>query len=166
MGGPRATACRPRASDAGPCGDYTTDFRAPRASEMAAPRAPATDRPTDRPNQTMSQDKPTRKGGPGQLVLEAKTKPKLKRPRLYRVLLHNDDFTPRDFVVLIIEQVFRLSETEATQLMLHVHNNGVGVAGVYPYSIAETKVAQVLAAAEQASFPLMCTMEPEDEAKE
>ncbi len=114
----------------------------------------------------MSEESPSRKDGTGDLVMEAKATPKLKRPRLYRVLLHNDDFTPRDFVVQIVERVFRLGETAATQLMLHVHNNGVGVAGVYTFSIAETKVAQVQSAAEQANFPLMCSMEPEDEADE
>ena len=86
---------------------------------------------------------------------------------MYKVLLHNDDFTPRDFVVMVLESVFRMGEVAATRLMLHVHNNGVGVIGIYTHQIAETKVAQVLAAADKANFPLMCSMEPaEDEGDE
>ena len=101
----------------------------------------------------------------GDLATRIKTRSerKLKRPRMYRVLLHNDDYTPREFVVLILETVFHLGEAEATRLMLYVHNHGVGVVGLYTYAVAETKVAEVAAAAEKANFPLMCTIEPDEE---
>lgn len=86
---------------------------------------------------------------------------KLAKPRLWKVLLHNDDYTTRDFVVEILQQVFRKSEAEAVTIMLHVHQKGVGVAGVYPYDVAETKVETVRALARKREFPLLCTMEPE-----
>lgn len=89
------------------------------------------------------------------------TRKKLKQPSLYKVLLHNDDYTTREFVVLILQGVFGKSETEATQIMLHVHHNGIGVAGVYPFEIAETKVEKVTALARKYEFPLRCTLEPE-----
>ncbi len=88
-------------------------------------------------------------------------KPKAKKPRLYRVLLHNDDYTPMEFVVAVLQQIFRLGEVDATRVMLHVHNTGIGVAGVFTYEIAETRVEQVLGAAQRHEFPLQCSMEPE-----
>ena len=87
------------------------------------------------------------------------TRKKLKQPPLYKVLLHNDDYTTREFVVLILQAIFHKSETEATQIMLHVHHNGVGVAGVYPHEIAETKVEKVTVLARKYEFPLRCTLE-------
>ncbi|MBI4509907.1 MAG: ATP-dependent Clp protease adaptor ClpS [Deltaproteobacteria bacterium] len=87
---------------------------------------------------------------------------KLQRPRLYRVLLHNDDYTTREFVVWILKVVFHKSEAEATAIMWHVHRTGNGRAGAYTREVAETKVAEVTQAAEKAEFPLLCTMEPED----
>ncbi len=100
--------------------------------------------------------------GPGSNVLtRTSTKKKLARPRLYKVLLHNDDFTPREFVVLVLQHVFHLTESDAARLMLYVHKNGVGVVGLYPYSVAETKVAEVGTLAQQAEVPLLCTIEPE-----
>lgn len=95
--------------------------------------------------------------------VETRTERKLKRPRMYRVLLHNDDYTPREFVVLVLQTVFRLGEAEAARLMIYVHNHGVGVVGLYTYAVAETKCAEVAAAAEKANFPLMCTTEPDEE---
>ena len=91
-----------------------------------------------------------------------KTKPKLVRPKLYKVLLHNDDYTPMEFVVLVLVQVFHKSESDAASIMLHAHTHGYAVAGVYTFEIAETKVQQTMALAEKAAFPLLCTMEPED----
>ena len=85
---------------------------------------------------------------------------KLKPPAMYKVLLHNDDYTTMEFVVQILQSVFHRSHTEATAIMLHVHRNGVGVAGVYTYEVAETKVAIVDAVARQHEFPLKCTLEP------
>ncbi len=98
----------------------------------------------------------------GQVVTLVRTERRLARPKRYKVLLHNDDYTPRDFVVLLLQAIFHRSESDAAQIMLQAHNTGIAVAGVYPFSIAETKVAEVGAAAEKASFPLMCTLEPDD----
>ena len=98
----------------------------------------------------------------GKVLTRTRTQRKLARPKRYKVLLHNDDYTPRDFVVLLLQAIFHRSESDATQIMLNAHNTGIAVAGVYPFSVAETKVAEVSAAAEKASFPLMCTLEPDD----
>ncbi len=91
-----------------------------------------------------------------------RAKPKTKKPSMYRVILLNDDYTPMEFVVLVLEHFFNKSREEATRIMLHVHNHGVGVCGVYTYEVAETKVAQVLDLARQNQHPLQCTMERED----
>lgn len=91
-----------------------------------------------------------------------RAKPKTKKPSMYRVLILNDDYTPMEFVVLILEHCFAKSREEATRIMLHVHNFGVGVCGVYPFDVAETKVAQVLDLARRNEHPLQCTMERED----
>ena len=88
-----------------------------------------------------------------------KTKPKTEKPSLYRVLILNDDYTPMEFVVFVIENFFNKSRDDATRIMLHVHQNGVGVCGVYTYEVAETKVAQVVDAARRHQHPLQCTME-------
>lgn len=84
---------------------------------------------------------------------------KVKRPPLYKVLLHNDDYTTKEFVVQVLQYVFHKENTEAVQIMLHVHKNGIGVAGVYSYEVAETKVALVESLAQQEEYPLKCTME-------
>lgn len=102
----------------------------------------------------------------GSVVTRTETRTRVKRPRMYRVLLHNDDFTPREFVVLVLQHVFHLSEAESTKLMVYVHTNGVGVVGIYPFSVAETKVAEVREAAEKARYPLICSMEPESDGDE
>ena len=86
-------------------------------------------------------------------------KPKLKRPPLYRVVLINDDYTPMEFVVEVLETVFGMDRSKATRVMLEVHTKGKGVCGVYSYEIAETKVAQVMSIAQQQQHPLLCTME-------
>jgi ATP-dependent Clp protease adaptor protein ClpS len=90
-----------------------------------------------------------------------KTKPKTQKPSLYKVLLLNDDYTPMDFVVYVLERFFNKPREEATRIMLHVHQKGVGICGVYTYEIAETKVAQVMNFARQHQHPLQCTMEKE-----
>lgn len=92
-----------------------------------------------------------------------RTKPKLQRPPLYKVLLHNDDFTTMEFVVDILLSIFYHTEPQAVAIMLHVHRNGVGVAGVFTHEIAETKQAKVTEAAREAGYPLLCTIEPETE---
>lgn len=99
-------------------------------------------------------------GEPGTGLL-VKTRPKTKRPSQYKVLLLNDDYTPMDFVVLVLQRFFGKNETEATEVMLSVHKKGVGLCGVYTYEVAETKVAQVLAFARQHQHPLQCTLEKE-----
>jgi ATP-dependent Clp protease adaptor protein ClpS len=88
-----------------------------------------------------------------------RTRTKTKKPTPYRVLLLNDDYTPMEFVVLVLQRFFRMDAEQATQVMLHVHQRGVGVCGVFTYEVAETKVAQVIEFARQNSHPLQCTLE-------
>ncbi len=94
-------------------------------------------------------------------VVVQESRPKLKRPPMYRVVLINDDYTPMEFVVGILESVFRMERTTATRVMLEVHTKGKGVCGVFSFEIAETKVAQVTTIAQQQQHPLLCTMEQE-----
>jgi len=91
-----------------------------------------------------------------------KTERKLKKPPRFKVLLHNDDYTTREFVVEVLKTVFHRDEPDAVQIMLHVHHNGVGVAGVYTYEVAEMKVGVVESLARQREFPLMLSIEPEE----
>ena len=99
----------------------------------------------------------------GGIVTERRTKEqtKTKKPALYKCILLNDDYTPMEFVVDILKQIFHKSQAEATRIMLHVHQNGMGVAGVYPYEIAETKIHTVEELARESQFPLKCVMEKE-----
>jgi len=90
-----------------------------------------------------------------------KTRPQTKKPAMYKVLLLNDDFTPMEFVVHVVERFFSKSRQEATDVMLHVHRKGVGVCGIFTYEVAETKVAQVMDFARTSEQPLQCTMEKE-----
>src|ERR1700690_2904950 len=90
-----------------------------------------------------------------------KPKQATQKPSMYKVLLLNDDYTPMEFVVQVLESFFNKDREEATRIMLHVHRKGVGLCGVYTYEVAETKVSQVMAAARQAQHPLQCTMEKE-----
>ena len=87
------------------------------------------------------------------------TRPKLQKPSLYRVLILNDDYTPMEFVIYVLERFFQKSREDATRIMLHVHQHGVGVCGVFSYEVAETKVAQVMDFARQNQHPLQCTLE-------
>ncbi len=91
--------------------------------------------------------------------LLTRTKVRTKKPSLYKVLLLNDDYTPMEFVVHVLELYFGLDVESATQVMLHVHQKGVGVCGVYTYEVAETKVTQVTEYARKNQHPLQCTME-------
>lgn len=100
----------------------------------------------------------TQSGTGGSVELQ-EAKPKLKRPPMYKVLLLNDDYTPMDFVVQILQEIFSMTEEKATQIMLHVHTRGVGVCGIFTRDIAETKVALVNQAARESQHPLKCTME-------
>ena len=96
-----------------------------------------------------------------QTGLLLKARPKTKKPSLYKVLLLNDDYTPMEFVVHVLEKFFNKNNAEATDVMMHVHRRGVGICGVYTYEIAETKVAQVMDFARANEQPLQCTMEKE-----
>ncbi|MEJ2345333.1 MAG: ATP-dependent Clp protease adapter ClpS [Gammaproteobacteria bacterium] len=93
------------------------------------------------------------------LIVE-KSKPKVKRPPLFKVVLHNDDYTPMEFVVEVLEQFFAMGRGKATQIMLHVHTRGKGVCGTFTREIAETKVAQVNEYSRRHQHPLLCSMEP------
>ena len=97
----------------------------------------------------------------GRTSTKTRTHLRLSPPVLWKVVLHNDDFTTQDFVVWILMSVFRKTEPEAVRVMLEVHRKGKGLAGVYPFDIADTKAAQVKAMAEAKEFPLLCTLEPE-----
>jgi ATP-dependent Clp protease adaptor protein ClpS len=92
----------------------------------------------------------------------AQPKRKLQKPPRYKVLLHNDDYTTREFVVEVLKVVFHRAEPDAVRIMLHVHQNGVGVAGVYTYEVAEMKVRTTETLARQREYPLMLSIEPED----
>lgn len=95
-------------------------------------------------------------------VAVQESKPQLKKPSLYKVLLLNDDYTPMEFVVVILERFFGKQREQAVQIMLHVHQKGVGVCGVYPRDIAESKVKLVMDFSKDHQHPLQCTMEPEE----
>ena len=99
-----------------------------------------------------------RPGGPSTGVI-TKPRAKTQKPSMYKVLLLNDDYTPMEFVVHVLERFFGKNHEEATQIMLHVHRKGVGICGVYPYEIAETKVTQVIDLARKHQHPLQCTLE-------
>jgi len=103
-----------------------------------------------------------RQGDVGVAEPKTKAKPKLDRPRLYKVLLHNDDYTTREFVVWVLQTVFHKNETDAIAIMSHVHNHGVGVAGVYTFEVAETKVTKTMHLAKAQQFPLQLSIEPTD----
>ena len=97
-------------------------------------------------------------GGTG-VGVATKTKPKTAKPALYRVLMLNDDYTPMEFVVLTLQRFFKMTIEDATRVMLHVHQRGVGVCGLFTYEVAETKVNQVIDFAREHQHPLQCTME-------
>ena len=88
-----------------------------------------------------------------------KVRPKTKKPSMYRVILMNDDYTPQEFVVMILMGIFKKSQEEAFTIMMHVHQKGIGTCGVYTFEVAETKVAQVMDAAKRNQHPLHCTLE-------
>lgn len=99
----------------------------------------------------------------GGTATETRLRPKLQKPRMYKVLLHNDHYTTREFVVDVLMVIFNRSETEAVAIMLHVHTKGVGVAGVYTHDVAQTKIEKTHRLARENEFPLMLSMEPEDD---
>ncbi|MGF1468201.1 MAG: ATP-dependent Clp protease adaptor ClpS [Sandaracinaceae bacterium] len=99
----------------------------------------------------------------GVTITRTRTERRVQKPRMWRVLMHNDDYTTREFVVDVLRTVFHHSETEAVRIMLHVHHNGVGVAGVFTREIAETKVGTVEQMARAREYPLRLSMEPEED---
>ena len=103
----------------------------------------------------------TREGVPAtpSTGLATKTRARTKKPQLYKVLMLNDDYTPMEFVVLVLQQFFRMDIEEATRVMLQVHQKGIGVCGVFSYEVAETKVNQVMDCARANQHPLQCTLE-------
>jgi ATP-dependent Clp protease adaptor protein ClpS len=111
------------------------------------------------PSSMSDGDKPNEDGTIGDIKLE--TKPKTKIPALYRVLMMNDDYTPMEFVIEVLEKFFQKSREESTQIMLHVHQRGVGVCGVYAYDVAETKAMQVMNYARKYEHPLQVQLEKE-----
>ena len=104
-------------------------------------------------------DKDNQREGPGQIGLATKTRAKSKKPSQFKVLMLNDDYTPMEFVVMCLKRFFNMDLEQATRVMLHVHQRGVGVCGVFPYEIAETKVNQVMDFAKEHQHPLQCTLE-------
>ena len=96
-------------------------------------------------------------------LTETRSEQKLERPRLWRVLLHNDDYTTQDFVVWVLESIFHKPRAEAVEIMMSVHRSGMGVAGIYTHDVAETKLKTTRQLAEQHEFPLLVTMEAEPE---
>ncbi len=98
----------------------------------------------------------------GIAILEPKTRQKLKRPEMWKVVFHNDDYTPMEFVVLLLMTIFQRTENEATAIMLLAHRTGKAIAGVYPRDVAETKMAESQKAAEEFEYPLLVTLEPDD----
>lgn len=99
------------------------------------------------------------KDGDGQVGVATKTLTKTKQPSMYKVLLLNDDYTPMEFVVMVLKRFFKMDLEQATRVMLHVHQKGVGICGVFSYEVAETKVNQVMDFARQNQNPLQCTLE-------
>jgi ATP-dependent Clp protease adaptor protein ClpS len=102
-----------------------------------------------------------RRRGGNDAEVNVKTKPKTKRPSLYKVLMLNDDYTPMEFVVYVLQRFFSMDEGRAAGIMMTVHTKGVAVVGVYPFEVAETKVTQVMDCARSNQHPLQCTMEKE-----
>lgn len=100
--------------------------------------------------------------GDGSTGVATQTRVKTKKPSMYRVMLLNDDYTPMEFVVFVLERFFNKNREQATRIMLHVHQKGVGLCGVYTFEVAETKVAQVLDLSQRNEHPLQCIMEKDD----
>jgi len=111
-----------------------------------------------KPGKSDRDDSRQREGG---VAIATETRKKTQRPTLYKVLFYNDDYTTKEFVVSVLQSVFHHSELEATQIMMHVHNTGVGIAGVFTYEVAETKAEKTMALAREFEYPLRVTVEKE-----
>jgi ATP-dependent Clp protease adaptor protein ClpS len=132
-----------------------------RGGESPSPRARDANIMGDA-NRSGSMSDPEKRNGEGPSTgVIVKAKPKTKKPSMYKVLMLNDDYTPMEFVVHILERFFAKTREEATRIMLHVHRRGVGICGVFTYEVAETKVTQVMDFARQNQHPLQCTLEKE-----
>jgi ATP-dependent Clp protease adaptor protein ClpS len=125
---------------------------------VAAPKVSGEQTASVRPQMSKDDNGNEGRGSPGTSVI-TKVKPKTKRPNLYRVLILNDDYTPMEFVVHVLEKFFNKDVEAATTIMLHVHHHGIGECGVFTYEIAETKVTQVMDFARKHQHPLQCVME-------
>lgn len=127
-------------------------------------------RPPDTPPNAPRNPPPHSPGGNGgddlSTGVSVKSRPKTKKPSMFKVLMLNDDYTPMEFVVLVLEQLFAKSHEEAMSVMLNVHQRGVGICGVFTFEIAETKVAQVMDLAHQNEHPLQCTIEKDGTGEE
>ena len=134
------------------CNCETRDLRLRVDSPVRIDPRAGDDDGNDRPDQGDSD-------GEGQVGLATKTRTKPKKPSQFKVLMLNDDYTPMEFVVLVLKRFFGMDLEQATRVMLHVHQKGVGVCGIFPYEIAETKVNQVMDLARQNQHPLQCTLE-------
>ena len=132
------------------------DDRGPEGSRLGGPKEPPGGPP--QPPARRDDGNGNDEGRTGALTL---TRVRTKKPSMYKVLMLNDDYTPMEFVVHVLERFFQKSREEATRIMLHVHRRGVGVCGVYTYEVAETKVTQVMDLARQNQHPLQCTIEKE-----
>jgi len=121
---------------------------------------PSDDRESNLPIRAADDDRRRKsdQGGPGTAVI-TKTRPQTKRPNLYRVLLLNDDYTPMEFVVHVLERFFNKDHESAHRIMMHVHQHGIGECGIFTYEVAETKVTQVMDFARKHQHPLQCIME-------
>lgn len=109
----------------------------------------------------MAHDEDNALGGHREGALALEKEPETKQPQRYKVLVHNDDYTTMEFVVMVLEVVFHRPEADAVRIMLHVHKEGVGVAGVYSHEVAEARIAKAARLAREHEFPLRCSMEPE-----
>ena len=117
------------------------------------------DRLAARPSSVRAAGEDEPRNPDGEIGVATKTRAKPKKPSQYKVLMLNDDYTPMEFVVMVLKRFFRMDLEQATRVMLHVHQKGVGVCGVYPYEIAETKVTEVMDCARENQHPLQCTLE-------
>jgi ATP-dependent Clp protease adaptor protein ClpS len=126
----------------------------PALADLAEPQMPLT-----LPVRAENEDGGKEGDGQGQVGVATKTRAKPKKPSQYKVLMLNDDYTPMEFVVLVLKRFFSMDLEQATRVMLHVHQRGVGVCGIFTYEVAETKVNQVMDFARQNQHPLQCTLE-------
>jgi len=129
----------------------------PQTTDLAFPAGPPL--PLVLPVCAGDEDEGKDSGGQGQVGVATKTRAKPKKPSQYKVLMLNDDYTPMEFVVLVLKRFFGMDLEQATRVMLHVHQRGVGVCGIFTYEVAETKVNQVMDFARQNQHPLQCTLE-------